>query len=180
MDKKEENNFEKTFFELNRLLGGWTMEKLKPEEAFKNNRIISLTFCILPWLHLATRTWGGVIPCCVGKPLGENLNDTTFSEVWNSSAMRNLRKMMLKGAEPSICKRCYNEEKVGIISHRMKSHKLWKDYYVPNQILEKTDKTGGFNGKAIYLDLRLGNKCNLECTMCAPPESSRWENLKES
>ena len=158
------------------------MEKLKPEGFLKNDRIISPispTFCILPWLHLATRTWGGVTPCCVGEPLGENLNDTTFSKVWNSSAMKNLRKMMLKGEESSICKRCYNEEKVGIISHRMQSHKLWKNYYISGQLLEKTDKTGDFSGKTIYLDLRLGNKCNLECTMCAPPESSRWENLLE-
>ncbi len=155
------------------------MEKLTSKEIVKNNTNISPTFCILPWLHLATRTWGGVTPCCVGEPIGENLNHTNFSKTWNSSAMRNLRKMMLKGKRSPICERCYNEEKVGIASHRVRSNKHWKNYYLFNQFLEQTDRSGSFSGKAIYLDLRLGNKCNLECTMCSPQETIRWESLSE-
>ena len=73
------------------------MEKLKPAEILKNNKAISPTFCVLPWLHMATRTWGNVTPCCVGEPLEDNLNETTFSKAWNAQSMRNLRKTMLKG-----------------------------------------------------------------------------------
>lgn len=153
------------------------MEKLKPAEILKNNTNISPTFCVLPWLHMATRTWGGVTPCCVGEPLGENLNETTFSKAWNSPSMRSLRKMMLKGLKSPVCERCYNEEKVGIASHRVRSNDYWKDYYSFNQFTEKTDKRGSFGENAIYLDFRLGNKCNLECTMCSPQETVRWENL---
>ena len=155
------------------------MEKLTPEEFLKNNTDISPTFCILPWLHLATRTWGGVTPCCVGEPIGENLNNTVFSKAWNSPSLKNLRKMMLKGKKSPICERCYNEEKVGIASHRVRSNKHWRDYYLFSQFLDKTDKNGSFSGKAIYLDLRLGNKCNLECTMCSPQETIRWESLSK-
>ena len=153
------------------------MEKLTSEQILKNNTNISPTFCVLPWLHLATRTWGGVTPCCIGYPLGENLNDTVFSKVWNSPSLKNLRKTMLKGEESPICERCYNEEKVGIASYRVRSNKHWKDYYLFSQFLEKTDKNGHFKGKAIHFDLRLGNKCNLECTMCSPQETIRWESL---
>ena len=155
------------------------MEKLKPEKILENKNTVSPTFCVLPWLHLATKTWGNITPCCVGEPLNENLNETTFSKAWNSHSMRNLRKRMLTGKKSLVCKRCYDEEKVGIASHRTRSNDYWKDYYSFNQFVEQTDSRGVFSGKSVYLDLRLGNKCNLECTMCGPKEAIRWESLSE-
>ena len=154
------------------------MEKLNPAE-IKNNKAVSSTFCVLPWIHLATKTDGNVAPCCVGEPLKENLNKTTFSKVWNSFSMRQLRQAMLEGRESTVCKRCYDEEKVGIASHRVRSNDYWKDYYLFDQFIKQTDKKGFFSGKAIYLDFRLGNKCNLECTMCGPQETIRWESLSD-
>ncbi|MCZ0931574.1 MAG: twitch domain-containing radical SAM protein, partial [Oligoflexia bacterium] len=137
------------------------------------------TFCVLPWLHMATRTWGSVTPCCVGEPLSENLNRGTFSSAWNSPSMKQLRTAMLKGHSSNICKRCYEEEKASIASHRVRSNSYWKDYYSFNQFIEQTDKDGFFKGKAIYLDMRYGNKCNLECTMCTPQEAVRWGPLSK-
>ena len=155
------------------------MEKLKPQEILDNNKEVSSTFCVLPWLHMATRTFGELTPCCVGGHLGENLNHTTFSQAWNSSAMRRLRNSMLSGRPSAICKRCYNEEKAGVASHRIRSNLYWKDYYSFDQFIRQTDRNGYFKGNAIYLDMRLGNKCNLECTMCSPQETVRWESLSQ-
>ena len=155
------------------------MEKLNSKDILKNQKEISPTFCVLPWLHIATKTWGNIMPCCVGEPLNENLNVTTFSKAWNSKSMRNLRQKMLKGKKSPVCKRCYDEEKIGIASHRTRSNDYWKDYYSFNQLVEKTDTKGFFSEKPVYLDLRLGNKCNLECTMCGPQEAVRWESLSE-
>ena len=155
------------------------MDKLSSEEILKNNKTVSPTFCVLPWLHMATRTWGSVTPCCVGGPFGENLNKITFSKAWNSPSIKKLRQQMLKGETSSICQRCYDEEKTGIASHRVRSNDYWKDYYSFEQFVKRTDKKGSFDGRAIYLDLRLGNKCNLECTMCGPQETVRWESLLE-
>jgi len=153
------------------------MEKLK----FKNisQKEISPTFCVLPWLHMATRTWGAVTPCCVGEPLKENLNSSTFSKAWNSDSMKELRRRMVKGLESKICKRCYEEEKSGVASHRVRSNTYWKDYYSFNGFVDKTDKEGHFKGQVIYLDMRYGNKCNLECTMCSPQETVRWGPLSQ-
>ena len=153
------------------------MEKLSPEQISNNNQNISPTFCVLPWIHLATTTWGELLPCCVGKSLGENLNGTTFSKAWNSSSMGDLRKRMLTGKKSPQCVRCYKEEKVGIASHRMRANAYWKDFYLFNHLLDNTDTSGFFKGQPIYLDLRLGNKCNLECTMCSPQETIRWGAL---
>ena len=155
------------------------MEKLTLEDAKKNRRAVSPTFCILPWLHIATRTYGNITPCCVGEPLEDNLNKITFSSAWNARSLRHLRKTMLEGKKSSVCKRCYDEEEIGIASHRVRSNDYWKDYYLFEKLIQKTDKKGGFKGQAIYLDLRLGNKCNLECTMCSPQETIRWESLSD-
>ena len=138
---------------------------------------VSPTFCVLPWLHMATRTYGAVTPCCVGEPLGENLNQTTFSEAWNSPSLRALRKRMLKGKTSSLCQKCYEEEAAGVASHRVRANAYWKDFYSFDEMIQNTNFRGFFKGKYIYLDLRLGNKCNLECNMCSPQEAVRWESL---
>ena len=155
------------------------MEKLDSKDVLKNQKEISPTFCVLPWLHMATRTNGSVTPCCVGESLDENLNQSVFSKAWNSISMQNLRKSMLEGKESAVCKKCYDEEKNGVASHRVRSNSYWKDYYFFDNFVKRTNSEGKFNGQAIYLDLRLGNKCNLECTMCSPQETVRWESLSQ-
>ncbi len=154
------------------------MEKLNPTEA-KNNKPLSPTFCVLPWIHIATKTYGNVTPCCVGEPLKENLNETVFSEVWNSLSLRDMRVGMLKGQKLDVCRRCYDEEKAGIASHRVRSNGYWRDYYSFAELAKKTNSEGAFAEPAVYLDLRLGNKCNLECVMCGPQETIRWESLSK-
>ena len=154
------------------------MEKLAPAE-IANNKTISPTFCVLPWLGMATRTYGNTAPCCVGEPLEDNLNRTTFSKAWNSSSLKNLRLSMLNGKKSSVCKRCYDEEAVGMASYRLRCNEYWRDYYSFKKFTEQTDEKGFFKEKAVHLDLRLGNKCNLECTMCNPQETIRWESLSD-
>lgn len=138
---------------------------------------LSPTFCVLPWLHLATRTYGAVTPCCVGEPLKENLNQTTFSKAWNAPSIRALRKQMIQGESSSLCRKCYEEEAAGVASHRVRANDYWRDFYSFSEMIQNTDSNGFFNGQYIYLDLRLGNKCNLECNMCSPQETVRWESL---
>ena len=141
------------------------------------NESSSPTFCVLPWLHLATRTYGAITPCCVGEPLNDNLNQTTFSKAWNASSIRALRKRMMKGKSSPLCHKCYEEESAGVASHRIRANNYWKDFYSFDKMIQNTNSRGFFNGKYIYLDLRLGNKCNLECSMCGPQEAMRWESL---
>ena len=150
----------------------------KIKKLLKNKeKNLSPTFCVLPWIQQATRTYGSLTPCCVGEPFKDNLNKTTFSKAWNSVDIRELRKTMLKGQQSPLCKRCYDEEKVNIESHRIRSNKFWKDRILFKNLIQQTNKQGFFNGQTLWLDLRLGNKCNLECTMCSPQETIRWESL---
>lgn len=153
----------------------------------------SKTFCVLPWIHMATRPNGDLRVCCVANASGAdtgdysvglvktdigypaNLANTLPSEAFNSEYMRSIRQVMLAGGMPSSCKKCYDEEAEGIASKR-----LWETYTWENEgtditeLVKSTAEDGSVPFKLNYLDLRLGNTCNLKCIMCSPHDSSKW------
>ena len=71
--------------------------------------------------------------CCVSKSekwvdeQGEPLNLQTHSltDIWNSSAMREVRRKMLAGEKVPACERCYHEESLGQNSHRGWVNQHW-------------------------------------------------------
>ena len=42
------------------------------------------------------------------------------------------------------------------------------------ELIDETAADGTVDAPVQYLDLRLGNTCNMQCVMCQPRESSRW------
>ena len=68
---------------------------------------MSDTFCILPFIHLETRSDSFVSRCCMSqefykKDNGEffTLSKDTLSDVWNSEDIKTLRKQLLSGEKP--------------------------------------------------------------------------------
>lgn len=138
------------------------------------------TFCIRPFMHLATRTYGDALPCCVGKSFKTlQLNRNTFSEVWHSKEINEIRRKMLSNESVDLCKTCYDEEKSGIASHRIRSNEYWSEIINYRDVLKNMDKSGDYRGPVLSLDLRIGNTCNLACTMCSPKESTLWVRQME-
>lgn len=158
---------------------------------------LSDTFCILPWVHLSTRPDGSMRVCCTanassvgptndkehggqvgilktedGKP--NNLNISDFLSSWNSSYMKNVRKMMLNGEKPPSCLKCYKEEAAGHNSKRMWETAYWKQRVDLEQLLANTETDGTVPPQLTYIDLRFGTKCQLACVMCSPHDSSGW------
>lgn len=133
------------------------------------------TFCVLPWMHLATVSSGNLRVCCNSTP-GKNLirrEDKTpykifrddIKDAWNSDTYKTIRKQMLDGERPDMCVRCFREEDAGLSSARMNWNRRWKTD-------EEYSATPEMNIK--YVDLRLGNLCNLKCRMCNPYSSNQW------
>ena len=164
-----------------------------------NNNNISSTFCALPWLHLSSRPDGKMRTCCTsnassvqdpdsnikvgGGEVGvvknddgvpANFNHTTLEEAWNSSYMRNVRKMMLRGEKPSSCLKCYKEEDSGHLSKRNWETRYWGERYNLDELVAETTEDGSIPVKIRYIDLRMGSKCQLACVMCSPHDSSGW------
>lgn len=136
---------------------------------------MSDTFCILPWMHLATDPNGNYRVCCnsiPGKNVIKNKNNEAFkiykdnnADVWNSEFYQNLRLQFLNGERPEICQRCFREEDAGLTSARQHANNRWSKNktYITDAPLEIT-----------YVDIRLGNLCNLKCRMCNPYASNQW------
>ena len=149
---------------------------------------MSKTFCPLPWLHLGTHPHGGVTPCCISdmtagknraRNYGEdrdeffNLNDHDIDTHMNSDYFKEIRKEMLNDVEPKACSRCYEEERKGIESKRIHESKVYKDID-PNYASRLTSEDGSIPLDLRFVELRLGNVCNVRCRTCNPASSSRW------
>ena len=151
------------------------------------------TFCILPWIHVATRPNGDARLCCgsnasqatkgildaglVKKENGEpaNFGKETLLSAFNNDYMKDVRLTMMQKKIPASCSKCFEEEANGIVSKR-----VWETYYWDNEgldldeIISSTQWDGAIPPVIRYLDLRLGHNCNLKCVMCTPHDSSRW------
>lgn len=153
---------------------------------------MSRTFCPLPWIHLATRPNGDIRVCCTANASGAgssddktaglikkdgiamNVRDHTIEEVWNSDHMRQTRLQMLDNKIPGSCRKCFEEEAKGIKSKRNWETEVWNERLNIDDIVSKTSEDGSLPVNIPYLDLRLGNMCNLKCVMCSPHDSSSW------
>lgn len=140
------------------------------------------TFCILPWMHLATNSSGTYRVCCNSTP-GENfitdnegvpfkIYKNSPEEIWNTTVYKNLRKDLLNGKKPKMCTRCWREEATGIKSARQGYNESYKDHI--QEAIANTQEDGSAPLKGVYVDLRLGNLCNLKCRMCNPWASNQW------
>ena len=152
------------------------------------------SFCVLPWIHLATRPNGDMRICCVANASGadsgeydvglvkkENGEPANFgrdlpTEAFNNDYMKSVRKTMLEGAVPASCTKCFKEEEEGIASKRIWETGTWhlQEEIDIKELIAETSEDGTVPYKLQYLDLRLGNTCNLKCIMCSPHDSSQW------
>jgi len=102
---------------------------------------------------------------------------TTLMTAWNSEYVKNIRKKMVAGELVEPCKGCYYQESVGKTSNRQHSIIEWTGK-LGKEVLDKKvqdviDNDYVSDSPPVYLDLRLGNLCNLKCRMCNPWNSTQ-------
>jgi MoaA/NifB/PqqE/SkfB family radical SAM enzyme len=132
------------------------------------------TLCVLPWVSLEASPIGTVRPCCLADDeivddAGQKfkLSTANFRDIQNSSHMRNLRAQFLAGEKPQTCRKCWNEERSGRDSKRIHTLNRLK-HMLPDQEWTTDAKP------LMFLDLKLGNICNLKCRICGPWSSSQF------
>ena len=148
---------------------------------------MSKTFCPLPWTHLATHPHGAVTLCCESDMTNrasdsQNANkdfqtfhntDYNLDRIMNSDLFRDVRMQMLNGEEPRVCSKCYKYESMGNQSKRtIELERL--DYSLEDAIVDT--KYDGYIDDIDFefIELRLGNHCNLACRSCNPYSSTKW------
>jgi organic radical activating enzyme len=78
-----------------------------------------------------------------------------------------LRQQFLAGGRPQTCRKCWNEEQSGRTSKRMHTLDRLK-HIIGNQSWTEDAKP------LMFLDLKLGNICNLKCRICGSWSSSQF------
>jgi MoaA/NifB/PqqE/SkfB family radical SAM enzyme len=97
-----------------------------------------------------------------------DLKEVSLSTAYKSPYMQKLRQEFRGGAKPETCGRCWNEEAAGRTSKRMHSLVKFKDK------LNSIDWNNDTPDQLWFVDLKLGNICNLRCRICGSWSSSRW------
>ena len=131
-------------------------------------------FCVLPWVSLEASPIGTVRPCCLADDeIVDNNNEkfslmtADFRDIQNSNHMRTLREQFLAGEKPQTCRKCWMEERAGRTSKRMHTLDRMKHMGISN------DWTADAK-PLMFLDLKLGNICNLKCRICGSWSSSQF------
>ena len=131
-------------------------------------------FCVLPWVSLEASPVGTVRPCCLADDeittdTGEkfDLGTADLIQVRNSRYMQTLRQEFLQKKQPRTCRKCWNEERAGRTSKRMHTLDRLKHMI--------SDDAWTQEAKPLqFLDLKLGNICNLKCRICGSWSSSTF------
>ena len=152
-------------------------------------------FCPLPWNHIASHPAGYVTLCCEadhtglrsasyditdpsifdGQPSFYNLKFHKLNDVMNSDSFKAVRLKMLNGEEPEPCKGCYRKEERGLQSKRVRET---ANFPTMTEELARsiTQEDGSITPRIEFVELRLGNICNLRCVTCNPLSSSQWRS----
>jgi pyruvate-formate lyase-activating enzyme len=131
-------------------------------------------FCVLPWISIEASPIGTVRPCCLADDeltddQGQKFDLATadFKQIQDSASMQQLRQQFLAGQKPQTCRKCWNEERAGRTSKRMHTLDRLK-HMLPDQEWTADAKP------LMFLDLKLGNICNLKCRICGSWSSSQF------
>ena len=132
-------------------------------------------FCVLPWVSLETSPVGTVRPCCLAEDelvddAGEKFNLATakFTAIQNSHSMKELRQQFINQEQPQTCRKCWREERSGRTSKRMHTLDRLKHMLAHETVWTVDAKP------LMFLDLKLGNICNLKCRICGSWSSSTF------
>jgi radical SAM protein with 4Fe4S-binding SPASM domain len=133
------------------------------------------TYCILAFNHLSIDPIGDVRPCCnynfhhkefpgddwkfYNIQSGKSVNEMLSSKAHNS-----LRNDINNNVKHKFCDRCWVVEENNGKSYRNN----WNDSFKVNESTLKKKI------EIEYLELTLGNKCNIQCRMCNPWSSDLW------
>lgn len=123
-----------------------------------------MTHCTLTDNGFNIDTTGRVGHCCIQKrDLRVDWNDVDNLNEWYKTniQLNTVRNDLSQGIENPACENCWHNERNNKESKR---HRVNKQYGATSQSIR-------------HLDLRLSNKCNLQCKMCSGGFSDQIENL---
>jgi len=134
-----------------------------------------------PFTGLATREDGAIKVCCRSQPVGW-IQEQSLEDIWNGNSMREVRRQVLSGERPEVCKPCFDLEDQGVESLRQRHiNGVIPEARItlyPNALQQlREDYTMPFEFPT--MEIKLNNLCNLKCRMCNPLDSTSWQDWDE-
>lgn len=123
-------------------------------------------FCKAPFRSVVVDNDGTLMPCCEFMKHQSALPHYNIYQYEDYKSDTTLRQKMIDGEVDAGCAYCIAREKTGI-NRREHHSRLFKEEY--ETFSKDTFDIG-------HLELRLGNLCNLKCTMCGPYASTTWSS----
>lgn len=125
---------------------------------------------MLPWISIEASPTGTARPCCLAREdiPGIDLRNNTLEDAYKSEYMQDMRRKFRAGEKPATCKLCWDEEAAGRDSKRIHSRVRLKELY------SQVDWENDVPDQLWFVDLKLGNICNLKCRICGSWSSSKW------
>lgn len=127
------------------------------------------TLCAQPWVGLQIRPNKGLRPCCMFPYDIATFESAQSLDLYHSSPrLKKIREQMLNGQLPQECSGCQKEEFLTGTSPRIFSPGF-------SQTIGTHEKVLTLNKVEFFVS----NQCNLDCVMCNPGFSSKWNHLLE-
>ena len=136
-------------------------------------------YCPHAFNALEITTNGVFKPCCITSKTftdadGNKCNAAShrISEVYASDS----RREWIENFDDTFatdCNQCYQIEKSGGESKRLREIKFWEGYYRGKSKVPIMSSDSALE----VLDLKLGNTCNLACATCHSSSSSKWNSI---
>jgi sulfatase maturation enzyme AslB (radical SAM superfamily) len=106
------------------------------------------------------------------------VSDLASPQVLNNDTLSQVRREMIEGKWPDQCMRCQADTASGNKSRNVWEAEKHQSAFTIDMALADTNEDGTINNPAIRsYDLRIGNTCNLRCSMCFPGESQKWYDI---
>lgn len=128
----------------------------------------SKTYCKYFFNHVALYNGRNAVPCCrydsrvaTSPTVSRSKPFTTFTEAMYSDNWNELRRKSLNGERENGCWKCYEDEDRGNKSLRNMANEMGQQ-----EIFDEI--------KIEYLEVNLGNYCNLACNICSSHNSDKW------
>lgn len=96
-----------------------------------------------------------------------NVDRQTLDSTWNGEIWKRVRSSFLAGERADACSHCWKRESQGLVSPRLHHQEPVDTGAIQND--------GSMTHGPQIVSLRLGRTCNLKCIMCAPFNSTKWQ-----
>lgn len=140
------------------------------------------TFCVVPFLGGCIKPNGQVSACCQSRD-PRTADHVDMVQWFTSAEMDQFRRALYTGKKHPWCQRCWDSQDIGQESLRHTYNKALFDKEAKRIIMDSVINEYRVDGQIRFLDLKLGNLCNLKCMMCGPESSSRiqseWKKHRE-